>query len=172
MPVQLIFQLQLVLGYIACLACFYAYVRPKLKAMDRIDAHRAIAMFHSFRFFGLVFLVPGFVGSNLPAGFATFAAYWDFATSILAILATLSVRVKPLFWLSIVAFNVVGTIDLILDYYHAVRLGLPAIAGQLGAAYVIPILYVPALMITHITALYWLVRPQRIVAPESNPLAA
>lgn len=32
--------------------------------------------------------------------------------------------------------------------------------GQLGAAYAIPILYVPMLMITHVVALYWLVRPQ------------
>jgi hypothetical protein len=67
--------------------------------------------------------------------------------------------------LFVVAFNVVGTIDLLLDYYHAVGLGLPALAGQLGAAYVIPILYVPMLMITHFVAFYWLVRPHRKVAP-------
>jgi hypothetical protein len=45
--------------------------------MDRVEAQRAIATLHSFRFFGLVFLVPGVVGPNLPAGFATFAAYGD-----------------------------------------------------------------------------------------------
>jgi len=33
-------------------------------------------------------------------------------------------------------------------------------AGQLGAGYAIPILYVPLLMITHVTAFYLLVRPQ------------
>jgi hypothetical protein len=32
--------------------------------------------------------------------------------------------------------------------------------GQLGAAYAIPIVYVPVLMITHVMALYLLVRPQ------------
>ena len=53
--------------------------------MDRVEAHRAIATLHSFRFFGLVFIVPGVVGPNLPAGFATFAAYGDFATGVLAI---------------------------------------------------------------------------------------
>jgi pimeloyl-ACP methyl ester carboxylesterase len=36
--------------------------------------------------------------------------------------------------------------------------------GQLGATYVIPVIYVPALMITHITAFYLLIRPQREVA--------
>lgn len=164
MPVPLIFQLHLVLGYVACLLCFGAYVLPKLKSMNRIEAHRAIATFHSFRFFGLVFIVPGVVGPSLPAGFAQFAAYGDFATGILAILALLTVRIRSLFWLFVAAFNVVGTADLILDYYHATRLNLPALAGQLGATYVIPIIYVPMLMITHFVALYWLVRPQSMAA--------
>jgi hypothetical protein len=79
---------------------------------------------------------------------------------VLAILALLTVRIRPLFWLFVVAFNVVGIVDLILDYYHAIRVGLPAMAGQLGATYAIPILYVPALMITHVVAFYLLLRPQ------------
>jgi hypothetical protein len=128
--------------------------------MNRVEAHRAIATLHSFRFFGLVFILPGVIGPNLPAGFAAFAAYWDFATGILAMLALLTVRIRPLFWLFVVAFNLVGTIDLVLDYYHAVQAGLPALAGQLGVTYAIPIIYVPILMITHVVALYWLVRPQ------------
>ena len=36
-------------------------------------------------------------------------------------------------------------------------------AGELGATYAIPIVYVPLLMITHIVAFYWLVRPRRKV---------
>src|SRR6516165_2483797 len=64
-----------------------------------------------------------------------FAAYWDFATGVLAILALLTVRIRPLFWLFVVAFNLVGMVDLILDYYHAVQVGLPAVSGQLGAMY-------------------------------------
>ena len=160
MPSQILFTLQLVLGYVACLLCFRAYVLPRLKSMDRVDAHRAIATLHSFRFFGLVFILPGVVGPNLPAGFAVFAAYADLATGVLAMLALLTVRIRPLFWLFIVAFNLVGTTDLIVDYYHAVRLGLPALAGQLGATYAIPVIYVPALMITHIAAFYLLLRPQ------------
>lgn len=160
MSPQIIFQLHLVLGYVACLLCFCAYALPRLKAMDRVDAQRVIATFHSFRFFGLVFILPGVVGPNLPAGFATFSAYWDFVTGILAMLALLTVRLRPIFWLFVVAFNLVGTIDLVLDYYHAIRVSLPALAGQLGAAYVIPVIYVPALMITHITAFYLMIRPE------------
>ena len=156
-----VFQLHLVLGYVPWLLCFGAYVWPRLKAMDQVEAQRAIATLHSFRFFGLVFILPGVVGPNLPAaGFATFAAYWDLATGVLAILALLTVRIRPLFWLFVAAFNLVGIVDLILDYYHAIRVGLPALAGQLGATYAIPIIYVPVLMITHVVAFYLLLRPQ------------
>jgi hypothetical protein len=160
MSPQTLFQLHLVLGYVAWLLCFGVYILPKLRSMGRVEAHRAIATLHSFRFFGLVFILPGVVGLNLPVSFATFAAYGDLATGLLAMLALLTVRIRPLFWLFVFAFNLVGTTDLILDYYHAVQAGLPALAGQLGATYVIPIIYVPVLMITHVVALYWLVRPQ------------
>ena len=156
MPPQIIFLIHLVLGYVACLLCFCVYALPKLRSMSQFQAQRAIATLHSFRFFGLVFILPGVVGPNLPAGFATFAAYGDFATGVLAILALLTVRVRPLFWFFIVAFNLVGTTDLFVAYYHAVRLGLPAVAGQLGAAYIIPILYVPMLTITHFFAFYFM----------------
>lgn len=160
MSPQIIFLSHLVLGYAACLLWFCVYALPKLKLMSRIQAQRVIATIHSFRFFGLVFILPGIVGPNLPAAFADFAAYGDFATGVLAMLALLTVRVRPLFWFFIVAFNLVGTVDIILDYYHAIKLGLPALAGQLGSAYAIPILYVPVLMITHLVAFYWLVGPQ------------
>ena len=132
MPPQIIFQLQLVLGYVACLLCFSAYVFPRLKRMDPVDAQRAIATLHSFRFFGLVFILPGIVGPNLPAGFATFAAYADFATGVLAMLALLTVRIRPLFWFFVVAFNLVGVSDLIVDYYHAIRAWPSRVGGAVG----------------------------------------
>jgi len=171
MSPEIIFNMHLILGYVAWLLCFGAYVMPRFKSMDLVAAQRAIATLHSFRFFGLVFIVPGLVGPNLPASFATFAAYWDLATGVLAILALLTVRMRPLFWVLVVAFNLVGMIDLILDYYHAIRVGLPALAGQLGVTYAIPIIYVPVLMITHVVAFYLLLRPQpkpvRVLAADA-----
>jgi hypothetical protein len=160
MSPQTIFQTQLVLGYVACLLFFSTYILPRLRSMDRFSAQRVIATIHSFRFFGLVFILPGVVGPNLPDGFARFAAYGDFATGLLAMMALLTARIRPAFWLLVVAFNVVGATDILVDYYHAIQLGLPLVAGQLGATYVIPIIYVPMLVITHAVALYWLVRPQ------------
>lgn len=172
MSPQTIFQLQLVLGYVACLLCFNVYLLPRLKSMDPVQAQRVIATLHSFRFFGLVFIVPGVVGPNLPASFAGFAAYGDFATGVLAILALLTFRRRPLFWLFVVGFNLVGTVDILVDYYQAVRAGLPAIAGQLGSTYAIPIVYVPMLMITHFTAFYLVLRRQPKAAPALSPSVA
>src|SRR5882757_5729553 len=143
MSTETLFQTHLVLGYVAWLLCFGAYGLPWLRSMDRVAAQRAIATLHSFRFFGLVFILPGVVGPNLPVTFATAAAYGDFATGLLAMLALQTVRIRPLFWLFVVAFNLVGTIDLVVDYYLAIEAGLPAQAGELGAAYAIPIIYVP-----------------------------
>jgi hypothetical protein len=159
MPTEILFLIHLVLGYVAWLLCFSAYVWPWLKSMDRIAAQRAIATLHSFRFFGLVFILPGVVSPNLPASFATFAAWGDFATGVLAMLALLTVRIRLLFWLFAVAFNLVGVIDLVVDYYQAVLVGLPAHAEWLAATYAIPIIYVPLLMITHIAPFYLLMRP-------------
>jgi hypothetical protein len=174
MSSETVFRVHLVLGFVAWLLCFGVYVWPRLKAMDGVEAQRAIATLHSFRFFGLVFVVPGVVGPNLPPGFATFAAYGDFATGVLAMLALFTVRIRPLFWLFVVAFNLVGMVDIMIDYYHANQVGLPALAGELGSAYAIPIIYVPLLVITHVVAFYLLVRslPEAARALAGDPAAS
>jgi hypothetical protein len=160
MSPSVIFYLHLTLGYIAWMICTSAYILPMLKAMDQISAQRTIAVLHSFRFFGLVFILPGVVGHNLPEGFAPFAAYGDFATGLLAILALLTIRIRPLFWSFVVGFNLAGAIDILGDYYNGVRLNLPAASGGLGATYGIVIIYVPLLMITHVIAFYLILRPR------------
>jgi hypothetical protein len=83
-------------------------------------------------------------------------------------LALLTIRIRPLFWLFVVAFNVVGAVDIIVDYYHGNQIGLPALAGELGATYAIPMVYVPILMITHAVAFYLLLHSWRAAA---RPLA-
>lgn len=164
MTPETIFRVQLIFGYVAWILFFGGYVLPKLKSMDWLDVQRAIATLHSFRFFGLVFILPGVVGT-LPANFGRFSAYGDLVTAVLAIVALLTVRRPSVFRVFVVAFNVAGAADILIDYYHAVVGGLPFVAGQLGAAYVIPVLYVPLLMITHGIAFYLLLRPQKATAP-------
>lgn len=166
---EAIFDIHLLLGYLAWLPAFAAYAWPRLKAMDAVEAQRAIATLHSFRFFGLVFLIPGIVGAGLPTGFATFAAYGDFATGILALCAVLTVRIRSLFWPLVVAYNVAGAVDIVVAYYHGVTLSLPA--GELGSTYAIIIVYVPLLMITHVAAFILMMRAQAHAATPGKSVA-
>lgn len=169
MSAREIFNIDMALGYLAWALCISAYVWPRLKGMDQVEAHRAIATLNSFRFFGLVFLLPGFVGPNLPHGFATQVAYGDLATALLAILALLTVRVRSLFWPLVWVFNLVGFADLVGATARAVSVNLPSVAGQLGAAYAIPMLYVPALFWTHLLAFRLLMRHGRAPARAVDP---
>ncbi len=161
---QDIFRIDMALGYLAFALFVAIYVWPRLKTMDQVEAHRAIATFNSFRFFGLAFLLPGFVGPNLPQSFATPVAYGDLATAVLAILALLTVRVRSVFWPLVWAFNLVGLADLINATAKAVSVNLPSVAGQLGAGYAIPMLYVPALFWMHLVAFRLLLRSERVPA--------
>ena len=164
MPAREIFNIDMALGYLAWALCIATYVWPRLRSMDRVEAQRAIATFNSFRFFGLAFLLPGFVGPILPQSFARTVAYGDLATAALAILALVTVRVRSVFWPVVWAFNVIGLADLIIDTARAISVDLPSVAGQLGAGYAIPMLYVPALFWTHIVAFRLLLRPARVPA--------
>jgi hypothetical protein len=96
----------------------------------------------------LAFLIPGVVSPNLPTAFARPAAYGDFATAALALLSfsTLPGRLGlVLAW----AFNLVGTADLLNAFYEGNRTAVGIDPGLQGAAYFIPTLLVPLLLITH-----------------------
>ena len=75
MSAETIFRIHLFLGCVPWLLCFGAYIWPWLRSTERTGALRAIATLHSFRFFGLVFLLPGVTGDHLQADFGAFAAY-------------------------------------------------------------------------------------------------
>ena len=67
---QLIFFTSVAFSFIAWGIVAARYIWPKLRSLDRIEASRPILMLHSFRFFGLVFLVPGVVSPDLPSSIA------------------------------------------------------------------------------------------------------
>jgi len=165
---ETIFRIHLILGYVAWALAFFAYFLPRFRTMSRFEVQRFIATLHGFRFFGLVFILPGFVGPHLPQPFGVVAAWGDFATGVLAVLALMTQRIRPLFWLFVVAYTFTGMADLLADYYDATIEKLPAVAGEMGAAYIIPVIYVPLLMITHLAALYWLVRRDPRIADAAR----
>jgi hypothetical protein len=123
------------------------YLWPALRNQPRARALRPLLLLHSFRFIGLAFLVPGVVSPDLPAAFARPAAYGDLIAAVLALFALAGLQGGlgiVLVWL----FNVWGSADLLYAFYQGL-IGVGIEPGQLGAAYFIPTVVVPLLLITH-----------------------
>jgi len=150
MPViNLPFVLSVAGAFLASSAVAYIYVWPALRALPRFDALRLLAAFHAFRFFGMNFLVAGFVSPALSSDFASRVGWGDFIAAVLALLsmAALSWRWSiaiPIVW----TFNIWGTLDLLNAYYlGATQLRDP---GLMAAGIYVPALYVPLLLVSHV----------------------
>ena len=145
---RLAFGISLLLGFVVWAMIGARYLWPALRAKPRTEALRLVLLLHAFRFIGLAFVVPGVVSPELPDAFAIPAAYGDLATCLLALLAiaTLGSRLGiTVVWV----FNIIGTVDLLNAYYQANRLGVGMRPGLQGAAYFIPTVLVPLLLVTH-----------------------
>ena len=147
MPQQMIwFLVSIAFSFIAWGILTARYIWPELRLRQRAEALRPLLILHSFRFIGLAVLVPGVVSPDLPPAFAHAAAYGDIIAAILALLSLVllpSTAGVVAVWI----FSVWGTADLLNAFYQANHAGL--LAGQLGAAFFLPTLVVPLLLITH-----------------------
>jgi hypothetical protein len=134
------------------------YIWPELRPRERAEALRPLLILHSFRFIGLAVLVPGVVSPDLPPAFARPEAYGDIVAAILALLSLLSLPSAAgiaITWI----FSFWGSADLFNAFYQANHAGL--LAGQLGAAFFLPTLIVPLLLITHGLVFRILLLPQK-----------
>ena len=164
MSTQAIFGLQFVLSFLAWSAVARFLFAPLLGGKARHQTLLWLALPHAFRHVGLVFLVPGVVDQPLPTDFANAAAYGDLATGVLALVAAFalhrgwSVR-YGLTWL----FNVVGSLDLLNALRHT------DVAPLFGAAWYIPTMLVPLLLVTHAMSFAYLLRPEAVGTPGFTP---
>ena len=143
---QICFFASIVFSFVAWGAVTSSLIVPELRPRGRNEALRPLLMFHSFRFVGLAFLVPGVVSPDLPAAFAEGAAYGDIVAAALALLTLVLLPGRP----GIVAawvFNLWGQHRHPPCQLRRHSLGRPA--GQLGAAYFLPTFIVPLFLITH-----------------------
>ena len=158
MPRDLFLPLSIVMGLVAYVLIAKWYVMPTLRALPRQRALLPLLLFHSFRFIGLAFLIPGVTAQALDPRFANTAAYGDLLAAVLALLAIVALRREwrvaiPLVWI----FNVEGALDLL----NAVAQGLRYTEdGMLGATYFIPAVVVPALLVSHVMVLVILWRDE------------
>ena len=123
------------------------YVYPTLIKLNRKNAFIPILFFHSFRYIGLVFLIPGVTAEALDPRFSVTAAYGDLLTALLALISIIALKNSWQFAIGLVwVFNTVGTLDLILAVFQGLNY-VPA--SSFGAALFIPIVIVPALLVSH-----------------------
>ncbi len=144
MSIDAIFGLQFLLSLLAWGVIAGFLLSPRLAKLPQHEALLWLSLPHAFRHVGMVFLVPGVVDQPLPAEFANPAAYGDLATGVLALLAIVALRSRwsvalALVWL----FNIVGTVDLANALRHL------DVAPRFGAAWYIPTMLVPLLLVTH-----------------------
>ena len=141
------------------------YIWPELRLRERAEALRPLLILHCFRFIGLAVLIPGVVSPDLPPSFAHAAAYGDIISVILALASLLllpSSAGVAVVWI----LNLWGSADLLNSFYQAYHSGL--LAGQLGAAYFLPTLVVPLLLIAHGLAFRILLQHQSVLAAQES----
>ncbi|MGA8496316.1 MAG: hypothetical protein WB764_12615 [Xanthobacteraceae bacterium] len=169
MRAQICFFVSIVFSFVAWGIVAGSVIWPELRRLGRSDALRPLLMFHSFRFVGLAFLVPGVVSPDLPATFAEGAAYGDIVAAALALL-TLVLLPGRLGIAAAWIFNLWGTADILHANYEGIRLGVQP--GQMGAAYFLPTFIVPLFLITHGLMFWLLLRNENEAAVPAAPRLA
>jgi hypothetical protein len=150
-----LFGLSILMNFVALAIVTKVYLLPRLRVTPRTEALTALVIPNTFRFLGLSFLVPGVVSPSLSPAFAIPAAYGDLVAAILAGVATLALAARASWAIPIVwVFNVWGTLDLLHAIYEG-QIGVGIDPGSLGAAFYIPTVVVPALLVLH-GLIFWL----------------
>jgi len=161
MKVEALFGLSVLMSFLAFAIVTKLYILPRLRVMQREEALLPLVVPHAFRFVGLSFLVPGVVSPSLSPAFAVPAAYGDLVAAILAMVATLSLSARVPWAIALVwGFNVWGTVDLLNAIFQG-QIGAVG-EGSFGAAFFIPTLVVPALLVTHALIFWLLLRPRKL----------
>ncbi len=157
MNAQLAFLLSVGINLLSFTLIVIWYVIPRLSKRPREEALLPLVLLNTFRTMGLTFLLPQVTGGAVPSHFAIPAAYGDLLVTVLALLAALALRLRPglalpLVWL----FNLVGITDLLFAAVQGVITGLPF--SHIGVDWFIPTVYVPLLLVIHITVFWFLLR--------------
>jgi len=153
---DLIFPAQVVLGLLTWSLLARWFVAPRLIGLPREVALQPLLAVHTLRYIGLVFLAPAATGASLAQGFAVPAGLGTAIAGVLALASIALLRARsrfaiPLVWI----FSVEGIADFANAFAQARSAGVVA---QLGAAYYIPIVIVPAALVAHVMILGLLLR--------------
>ena len=147
MSIEFMLPLGILMGLLTWTLFMRWYIHPYIKNGHYDRVLELILLIHTFRYIGLMFLVPGVTSGVLDTRFSHPAAYGDLIAAMLAFISILALRLNMngaqfTVWI----FNVWGMVDLL----NAVGRGLLYTEdGHLGATYWIPAMAVPPLLVTH-----------------------
>jgi hypothetical protein len=138
------------------------YWVPFCKKSNFAAAVTPLLLIHSFRHMGLFYLSTAAVAVPPPIEFASPTAWGDVAAAVLAVLALVAVwfaapLAKPAVWL----FSLVGIGDLVVATINSNRYSV--ITHHLGIAYLLLVIVVPALVVSHFLIVWLLLRKERPV---------
>jgi len=131
------------------------YVAPRLARLPRDIALQPLLAVHTFRYIGLVFLAPA-AAPSLAQSFAVPAGLGTAIAGVLALVSIALLRARsrfaiPLIWI----FSVEGLADFANAFVQARS---ATVVSELGAAYYVPIVIVPAAVIAHLMIVGLLLR--------------
>ena len=147
MTVTVIFGIQFGLSLLVFGLLAGWFARPFLQGFDLPEALFWLTVPHAFRHLGMVFEVPGVVSPDMPASFSLAAAYGDLAAGVLAVLTLVALRRRSSMMISVAwVMHIVGTADL------ANALTKVEAVPFFQAAWYIPTMIIPLLLVTHFLA--------------------
>ncbi len=155
MPSASIFPLQLILALVTFGSLARWFLAPRLAGLPRESALQPLLAVQALRYIGLVFLAPAAVSPSLPQSFAVPAGVGTAIAGVLALAAIAALRARsplgiPLTW--------VQTVEGLADFANAFLQARGGVIEELGAAYFIPIVIVPAAIVSHVMILGLLLR--------------
>jgi hypothetical protein len=155
-PTELVFPAQVALGLITWGLLARWFLAPRLAGLPREVALQPLLAVQAVRYIGLVFLAPAAAGPSLAQSFAVPAALGTAIAGALALVAIALLRARsplaiPVTWLQ--------TVEGLADFANAFAQAASAHAvPDLGAAYYVPIVIVPAAIVSHVMILGLLLR--------------
>jgi hypothetical protein len=153
---DLVFPAQVVLGLLTMSLLARWFVAPRLAGLPRETALQPLLAVHTLRYIGLVFLAPAATGPSLAQSFAVPAGLGTAIAGVLALASIALLRARSPFAIPLVwVFSVEGIADFANAFTQARSAG---VVTQLGAAYYIPIVIVPAALVAHVMILGLVVR--------------
>lgn len=162
---------QVILFSLTALVLFsYWRMAPARGFIDSLPV-RALVLFHLTRFVGIYFLVL-YARGELPYAFAVPGGWGDIAVAVGAVMVSLLPARHPMTRRALLAWNVIGLIDILFVVGIAVQLGVSNPASmraltQLPLSF-LPLLVVPLIIATHV---FIFVRLLKRTAPVAAPAA-